>query len=261
MNSTSINSDLEQIQTASAYVFSAQPLDTLGNVEYTLASVILDKSGSLQGYEKDLEKTLGEIVLACKKSQRAENLMFRAVSFDTNVTEINGFKLLGSINPNDYDNTIKCGGSTALHDAVYTSVEATESYGKSLTDQGYLVNAVCLIVTDGDDNASKYSANQIKKLLDTSAKNEHLESLTVVLIGVGDKNLMNSVILLLKSWLSWLILLASQLVLHLLRWALVVQVNHLHSKINAIPYGPSYLSRKWSFGNRLSRLFGIWDQR
>ncbi|MEK6882625.1 MAG: hypothetical protein AABY22_23590, partial [Nanoarchaeota archaeon] len=191
MNSISLNEGLDTIQTASAYFFSAQPLDSLGAVEYSLCSIVLDKSGSLQGYEKDLEKTLGEIVLACKKSPRADNLMFRAVSFDTNVTEINGFKLLGSINPNDYNNTIHCSSSTALNDAVFTSVEATDTFGKTLTDQGYLTNGIAFIVTDGDDNASKYSTTQIKKLLQTLAKNEHLESLTVVLIGVGDKNLMS----------------------------------------------------------------------
>ncbi|MFA7218905.1 MAG: hypothetical protein WC119_00065 [Synergistaceae bacterium] len=183
---TNETTDMTNLQTASRYGFSAVGLDSLGASEYTLATVVVDVSGSVSGWVKQLEDCLKAILKSCQSSPRADNLLLRLVSFGDNVNEVHGFRLLGDIDPNEYDNCLTIKGCTALFDATHTSVEATADYGKLLIDQGDMTaNAVIYVLTDGGDNASKNTASTIKKLLQKVRSDEKLESIAVILIGVG----------------------------------------------------------------------------
>lgn len=175
------------INTTSNYGFSCVKFDALGSSEYTLVSIVCDRSSSLNGYDRDLEKMVKEAVASCQKSARAENLMIRFLTFSDDEEEIHGFKLLGNININDYDGQINTGGCTKLIDTTYTAIEATSVYGKKLMEQDYLTNAIVFVITDGMDNRSTYMASRIKKLLEQIRKEESLESIATVLIGMtGD---------------------------------------------------------------------------
>ena len=176
---------MEDLKTASNYKFSAVKIDELGAPEYTLVTVAQDVSGSVFTYARDMEKCLQTILEACQKSPRAENLMFRLVGFNDVLNEIHGFKLLDTITPQDYQNILQPDGGTALFDAVQSAVDATKDYGEILHDQDFGVNAIVFIVTDGDDNASQATANSVKKAVNDAIKSEKLESITVVLVGVG----------------------------------------------------------------------------
>lgn len=176
---------MEDLKTASNYKFSAVKIDELGAPEYTLVTVAQDVSGSVFTYARDMEKCLQTILEACQKSPRAENLMFRLVGFNDVLNEIHGFKLLNTITPQDYQNILQPDGGTALFDAVQSAVDATKDYGEILHDQDFGVNAIVFIVTDGDDNASQATANSVKKAVNDAIKSEKLESITVVLVGVG----------------------------------------------------------------------------
>jgi len=176
---------MENLKTASNYKFSAVKIDELEAAEYTLVTVAQDISGSVCTYARDMEQCLQTIIDACQKSQRAENLMFRLVGFNDVLNEIHGFKLLNTITPQDYQNVLNPYGGTALFDAVQSAVEATKDYSEILYDQDYSVNAIVFIVTDGDDNSSRATAASVKRAVDQAIKSEKLESITVVLIGVG----------------------------------------------------------------------------
>ena len=176
--------NMEIINTASNYGFSATKLDQLGASEYSLCTCVTDKSGSLSGSERDLEKMLSAVVQSCRKSPRAENLMFRVTLFSDSELEVHGFKLLETIKNDDYNSTIFCGGSTLLFDSVYRAIESTNEYAKVLARQDYLVNGLIVAITDGMDNASKFGPNDIKNLLEKVRKDENLESLIVILIGM-----------------------------------------------------------------------------
>jgi Mg-chelatase subunit ChlD len=81
---------------------------------------------------------------------------------------------------------------TALFDAVDESIQTTSTYGKQLTAQNFLVNAIIVVVTDGQNNAGNiYDPAQIKKALEEARKSENLESITLILVGVtsDDNNL------------------------------------------------------------------------
>lgn len=180
-----MDTTMQEVKTASNYKFSAVKIDELGATEYTLATVVVDASGSVASFQQDLESCLKTVLASCKKSPRAENLMLRLVTFNDSLSEVHGFKLLNTIKESDYNGAVNPCGGTALFDAVHSSVEATKDYGKILADQEYLANAIVFVMTDGCDNASSQSAVSVKNMVAKAMKQECLESITVVLIGVG----------------------------------------------------------------------------
>jgi len=172
---------------AGGFQFSAIRPDKLGATEYTLATILLDVTGSVLTFSNDLLKMVIAIVAACKKSPRAENLLLRLVTFNynNNINELHGFKLLNLIDPKDYKD-FTCQGMTALYDATYETICATLTYSKTLIDQDFNVNGIIFIITDGADNDSRVaSTNMIKKKILESLKSENIESLTTVLIGIN----------------------------------------------------------------------------
>lgn len=186
-----LDKDLEQLNAGSGYKFSATKVKSLGASEYTLATIVMDASSSVEGFAPQLEQALKTIFKACDKSPRRDNLMLRLTQFASQLKELHGFKLLGSINEKDYDNVLQLGGMTALFDAVDEAVQATSTYGKQLTSQDFLCNAIVVVVTDGENNTGNINSGDIqqdaaviKKLLEKARRAENLESLLLILVGV-----------------------------------------------------------------------------
>ena len=188
-----LNNDLEQFTvTGSNFKFSGERIKNLLATEYTLVTVLCDISGSVDPFSKELEKCLGEIVLACRKSPRADNIMMRLITFNNSVFENHGYKLLQNCNPDDYNGVLRCGGQTALFDATFDAVTAIKSYGKTLYDQDFTVNGVIYILTDGEDNSSSASPVAVRNVIEDIQKEECLDSFTSVLIGVEVTNNISS---------------------------------------------------------------------
>mgnify|MGYP005855423873 FL=1 len=104
-------------------------------------------------YESNLVRSTREAVKACGYSPRANNLLVRVVDFNDIVQEAHGFKELRQIDAdNEYD--VRCGGGTALYDAVIDAVQATGAYAKVLFDNDFEVNAIIFVETDGEENSS-----------------------------------------------------------------------------------------------------------
>ena len=180
-----LDKDLEQLNAGSGYKFSATKVKQLGASEYTLATIVVDASSSVEGFAPQLETALKTVFKACDKSPRRDNLMLRLTQFSSRLTELHGFKLLGSINEKDYDNVLQLGGSTALFDAVDEAIQATSTYGKQLTSQDFLCNSIVVVVTDGENNVgSIMDASEIKKAVEKARRAENLESLLLILVGV-----------------------------------------------------------------------------
>lgn len=177
--------NMQQMNTPSNFRFSAVAVDQLGATEYTLATVVVDVSGSVSGWERQLENCLKAIVNSCKRSPRADNLMLRVVQFNGNVSEVHGFRELNGINVSEYDNRLNPSGNTALFDAVQESAEATVTYARLLSSQDYLANAVIYVLTDGADNQSSHTPRSVRGVVDSVKRDEVLESMAVVLVGIG----------------------------------------------------------------------------
>lgn len=181
-----MSNELEELSlNASPFNFSATKIDNLGATEYTLVSIAQDVSGSVDGYVSEMEKCIASIVEACRKSPRADNLMLRLQTFNQSHNEIHGFKMLSDCNLNDYNNFLNPGGQTSLYDSAVNAIDALATYGKSLIDNDYTTNGILIIITDGMDNCSSCNVNKVKELLEKIHRDESLESLVTILVGVG----------------------------------------------------------------------------
>jgi len=167
-----------------SFTFSAIRPETLGATEYTLVTVVVDVTGSVSSFAMELLQCLKNIVGACQKSPRAENLLFRVLAFNNQVHEVHGFKLLSEIDPNDYK-SFNPAGMTALTDATYESITATLTYAKTLLDQDFNVNGAVYIITDGADNVSKLTNAMVADRTQEATKQEMIESLITVLVGIN----------------------------------------------------------------------------
>lgn len=170
--------------TVSGFGFSGVRPETLGSTEYSLVTIVLDKTGSVSAFANELFNIKKTVVEACRKSPRAEFLLLRVLEFNSKVEEVHGFKPLSEIDPADYA-VPTCRGVTALRDAAFAAVSATNAYAKTLAAQDYLTNGIVIIATDGDDNDSRMSAADVKKEIDDAVKGEHIESIRSVLVGVN----------------------------------------------------------------------------
>lgn len=171
------------------YNFSGAKIDTLGASEYTLGVIVLDVSGSTASMRPEMEKALKAIVAACRKNPRADNMMLRVVTFDDKVMEIHGFKPLPDCAEADYDGCLgRGGGTTALYDGCFTSVQSALQYGEMLTQQDFDVNAAVFVVTDGCEyprGNSTATPKMVKDALESGVREEKLESVVSVLVGLN----------------------------------------------------------------------------
>jgi len=169
-----------------AFQFSAVRVEHLGASEYTLVTIVLDISGSVYNFADELLKMVKTVVEACKKSDRAENLMIRYLTFNQNIMEMHGFRLLKDIDPNDYEE-LRPDGYTALYDASYDAIGATIDYSSRLVDDyEFDVNGAVYIITDGMNNRGNMTPKSIKDKVAGALAHEKIESLITVLVGLQD---------------------------------------------------------------------------
>ena len=169
----------------SHFQFSAKKVDLLGATEYTLALLVIDRSGSVNAYADQINKAVQEVVKSCRRSPRADNLMLRVVIFDSSVDEFHGFKPLMDCAEADYAQVCVPRGSTALYDATYNAVKSAIEYGKKLVASDFTVNCALFVITDGQDNQSTGSCKMVADAIAEARQTEALESIMPVLIGVG----------------------------------------------------------------------------
>lgn len=170
--------------TVQGFAFSAVRPDTLGSTEYTLVTLVLDKTGSVLDFADELFKVKKTVLEACRKSPRADFLLLRVVEFNSQPDEVHGFMPLAAIDSAKYA-VPACAGMTALRDATFSAVGATNAYAKTLADQDYLTNALIVIATDGDDNRSRMNVAEVKRELQKAVTGEVLESLRTILVAVN----------------------------------------------------------------------------
>lgn len=177
------------ISGGSGLKFSATKVEKLTAMQYTLVTLVCDITGSVGGFEAELSKCLKEAVRSCNKCPLPENLLVRLTMFNTKIDEKHGFKLLADINVDggDYDITDKmCGGMTALWDATFEAIGATDNYARYLDADDYKVNSLIVVITDGENNASHIADPlTIKSRMESIRRNEHLESIQVTVVGIN----------------------------------------------------------------------------
>lgn len=180
---------VEEMQTMnvanSNFKFSGVRPESLESTEYTLVSIVVDKSGSVMDFKDELIESIKAVIESCKSAPRAENLLIRVVFFNEHIEEIHGFMPLDSIDVSLYDN-MNPYGCTSLFDATYESVGSVFKYSEDLQDQEMDVNGICVVITDGEDNSSTTAPGMIKKQIKEALNKETvIESIVTILVGIN----------------------------------------------------------------------------
>ena len=183
MNSSQL---IQHSLTGQHFGYSAADLSNLDAPEYTLVTIAVDESSSVSSFKDEIENCIKEVVKACKFSPRSDYLLIRVVAFNQNMREVHGFKQLIDCDPNDYSDAIHPSGMTALFSTAKNAIQATNDYGKQLSGSDFEANAIVFIITDGMDNASgSVNVQSVENSLKDIMKDEALESVLSILIGVG----------------------------------------------------------------------------
>ncbi len=187
-----LTDNMDNFNMGGGFQFSATKVDHLGATSYTLATLMVDTSGSVSGFEDLLLSMMKLVVIGCKKSPHSENIMLRACCFSTSypdngIKEIHGFKPVETIDPDDYE-AISPSGSTPLYDAFYSGIASTLAYAKVLHDNGYTSNAINFTITDGANNASVATTAMIADELKRIRVAEQLDSILTILIRINVSN-------------------------------------------------------------------------
>lgn len=180
--------DMHQGQTGGRFGFSGVRTDKLGASNYTLADIVVDETGSTSTFADELKKMVKASVESLKKNSRSDNILVRVSTFSTRhpngVREIHGYLPLADIDVTMYDD-IDPAGMTPLFDAAFSAVAASNAYGKMLKDDGYDVNSIIIVITDGDDTSSSFGPSRVAAEVDQAISGEVLESCITILIGVN----------------------------------------------------------------------------
>ena len=122
---------------------------------------IIDKSGSMHGCESDTVGGFNSILKEQRESGR--EVLVNTVLFDTHTTVLHDRIPIDSVKDmteEDY----RTGGCTALLDAVGSTLERLSGIRKYLRREDIPGKTLCVINTDGYENASqKYTAEQVKR--------------------------------------------------------------------------------------------------
>lgn len=181
---------MSMFNTPNQFQYSAIEMSNLGATEYTIVNMLVDETGSVHLFKDELVSCMKTVLESCKKHPRSQNLLLRSAAFNSaygkdTIREIHGFTTIDAIDVATYD--LSPDGSTPLWDATLDAVETTEAYANSLNAQDYFCNGILFVLTDGGENRSSVATMaKIKKAVENIRKNESLESIKMILIGVAD---------------------------------------------------------------------------
>lgn len=180
--------------TGGHFSFSGTKIVELEKVasQFTLATIVVDDTGSVSGFKDLIEAALKESVRSLQLSPRADNMLVRVTTFSScsnkGVHEIHGFKLLSEINTDDYNGILSCGGMTPLRDATIDGLDSIRHYAQSCGNNNFETNGILIVLTDGDDNASKLGIGAVASAKSSCVTEEALESILSILVGINVQN-------------------------------------------------------------------------
>ncbi len=174
----------KQMVKGSNFAFSAVRPEDLGAAEQTLVNLWCDKSSSVSSFQDQLIQAVKNVVLACRKDDRSENIILRVGYFNQELNEVHGFMPVGDIELTDYDG-MKAGGYTNLFGATCDAVKTVAAYAKDLRDQDFDVNAINFVITDGWETVWDMQPDDVKQAITSTKKDKNMESILNILIGVN----------------------------------------------------------------------------
>lgn len=164
--------------------FNYSPDDV--EVEETInVQFIVDVSGSVGGYVKELNSGLNEFVQRMQSSHVADKLFVSIVEFNGKIKVRSGYQPITNFPTIDFWPSI--GGTTALYGGVRVGLENALNYREGLENAGVNCRTLVFILTDGSDNEpSMGNSSQVKKIItDLLSDERNFASFETILFGIN----------------------------------------------------------------------------
>lgn len=173
-----------KLQTNAGFGFSMTGIQNLTETSYTLALIMLDLTGSVSGEEAEIKRMLEQIVADGKRAGWGKRVLISAMAFNTQigVKELFGFDVPSAIDLSGVQ--INTTAATNLIDAMATGHDALEKAANELVGADFITNLLLIGTTDGEDNASRLTAQELAGKFAAARKNESFDSFKTILIGL-----------------------------------------------------------------------------
>lgn len=120
---------------------------------YTHVCLVLDASGSMEAIKEDVKGSLLEFARSQEQEGKGEVVKVDFYRFSNHVEHMARDAALGMF-PHVAAG-YKCGGLTALYDAVCVGIDELGAYFASMPEEQRPEDVLFVIVTDGEENASQ----------------------------------------------------------------------------------------------------------
>ena len=142
---------------------------------YTHICIVLDASGSMSSIEDDIKGSFNTFL--DKQRKEPGKTVFDLFQFSDEVTRpVKSADL--ALFKDDLMVKYFCSGCTALNDAVCTAIDTMGREFAAMPEEERPENVLCVIITDGYENASReFSAADVKKRIEHQLNVYHWEFL------------------------------------------------------------------------------------
>ena len=132
--------------------------------DYTHICIVLDASGSMGCIENDIKGSFNTFL--DKQREEPGKTVFDLFQFSDEVERLVKSADL-ALFKDDLMAKYTCSGCTALNDAVCTAIDTMGREFAAMPESERPENVLCVIITDGEENASKeFSAKDVKQRIE-----------------------------------------------------------------------------------------------
>lgn len=156
--------------------------------EIVNTTILVDTSGSMSSHSGELNQQISDCIRWMQEFHQAPKLFLSIGRFDSNIEVITGFQQVSNVKTHTFQTN---GTSTKLYEATAEFTKNIVSQQQRALNAGILTKSILFIITDGDDNASKYgSADEVKNLINFIQSDEAtMNTFYAIMVGIGDSNI------------------------------------------------------------------------
>ncbi len=136
-------------------------LDNLQSEDVTLVAAVLDASSSMAPVRQAVIDGFNTMLETFRGARQADSILVSAWGFDTTARlhySYSPVNLLADLTSQDYAPS----GGTALYDTLLYVMTGIVAYGQLLRNNGVRTRCIIVVFSDGEDNSSKATAQQVR---------------------------------------------------------------------------------------------------